>query len=368
MRKLMLFILLALLLAGCAAGAGDYGACDLTVYTSGRVVADCPPGVIPVAVVDDSGTTPTTEPTQPSATATGDPTATQAPSATPLPTIEPTIAPTATAIPTATAVPTATPPGGTIWGAIRQSDAETGTINEIVGGSSPETGWSLGGLWNSGTGRGTVTSAYAHSGNYSYALTTGPTAGGARLAWRGTVEDPRLPTLSRYSAWYFFPTPVDPRGYMNIMQWKSAYDRVSGGSSSEPTASVNLDMDNQGRMYLLLNHKIGPNGEGGASNKHNVAQAPAGVYVPVGQWFNITCEYKWAQGTGGYIDCWQDGAHLWRYENAWTEFPWTGFPGYNDLAHSRQIAVNNYNDGLAPSTYTLYIDDIELLAPFGGAE
>jgi len=206
-------------------------------------------------------------------------------------------------------------------------------------------------IWNSGNAQSEISNIYAHTGNYSCAMTIDVSDGksGVRMAVR-EIDEALLPDEAYYSSWYYFPQLVECTYYWNIMQWKRA--TVPYGTGSDPVYMLDVDNRPTGAMYLYLFRHVGSDGKYMTSGADKAISSP--INLPVGKWVHIETYYKWAKTKMGSLIVWQDGEKIMELNNIITEFDY-GIDGYK----MRQFTVNNYSGsgGTKPSSHTLYIDD-----------
>ena len=311
--------------------------------------------VTPTATATPQPSATATDTSTPSPTATATATATRTPTATPTRTASP--SPTASRTPTRTPSPSPSPGATPVPGDVTylwRGTAETGNFSEWTT-TNPATGWTNGGEWNSGSGDSVVVNSRAHSGNYSVAMTVNGN-GGTRIAIRGLMSSPRLPDDAYYEVWYYFPQRVTVSSWWNVFQWKSAYLRESGASSSSPTFAVLVRNRPSGAMYFGLTTYI-CNPTSTSNCVHDLVYAPSGVDIPVNQWVHLVCRNRWSIHSDGLIACWQDGIPLWAWGGVTEDNFYTGNLDFITLAHNRQWTFNNYTAGLNPSLVTIYGDD-----------
>lgn len=220
--------------------------------------------------------------------------------------------------------PPSAPHSNIIWSA----DFETGDYSQWVENEN-------GGIYNSGTGTATVTTAVARSGRYAGALTiTGANnPGGDAQAvrvfrWKESVTGQAL----YYSAWYYFPQVYRPDSWWNVFQFKSRTP-----SRNDPFWALNVGYNWNNQMVFYLydwpNQKV---------------YTQDLMTIPVGRWFHVEVFYK--QGiNNGHITVWQDGVQLFDIDGITTMYP--------DSFHSALWSINNYTDAISPSDATIYIDD-----------
>jgi hypothetical protein len=225
-------------------------------------------------------------------------------------------------------------------------DVEEGNFSDWTNGT-----FDYDGCWSNGGATCAVSSARAHTGAHSLALTTannGVQSSGARMAkTQAGPFAPPLPTDAVYTAWYYMPQRVSVPVWWNIMQWKQ-HGAVDG---SDPIYTVNVLNRADGSMFLRLYKHIGTDGNYDTPGNQYVDSAA--INVPVGQWWKLTCRYRFATSLTGRVTCWQGGQLIWDRQNVQTQY------NYSFPADRRpfQWTVNNYSDDTDPGTHTIYVDD-----------
>jgi hypothetical protein len=208
------------------------------------------------------------------------------------------------------------------------------------------------GVGITGNADGIVTDEFVHSGQFSAAVTIyDATEGGngARLQLYKRFTEPdnpkNLPDEAYYSAWYYIPTFIE--GNNNIFQWKQAFQDSPNSQTRKKTFSVTLR-----DMVPHLSSKTDQDGNFTTGTDVDIAD----IQVPIGQWFQLECFYRWSTQQDGAVICWLDGYEILRAEEITTQSDsaqWLSYP--------RQWTVNNY--GVSPQnplTNTIYIDDAAL--------
>jgi hypothetical protein len=189
-----------------------------------------------------------------------------------------------------------------------------------------------GGPFNNGGATASASTAFAHSGRHSVALTIRDVSGdqGARLfRW---CESRRADELY-YSTWMYFPTAyVTTGGWWNVFQFKS---KVSN-SLNDPFFILNVAGEASGsmRFYLYDWHA-----------RRSYAQTA--VTIPVGRWVHLEVRYRSSPNADGAITVWQDGTMLFDVGGVRTRYP----------DGDTQWSVNNYASGIHPDPATIYVDD-----------
>jgi hypothetical protein len=171
----------------------------------------------------------------------------------------------------------------------------------------------------------------AHSGTRAAKLTisTGDGAGHAVRIFRWAES--RANQQAYYSAWYYFPQRYSGMNWWNIFQWKSKTP-----TRNDAFWQLNVGNRSNGNMYLYLYNWV---------NSRSYGQTV--VDIPVGRWFKIEAYYTHSSTNSGRIVVWQDGVKLWDIGGVNTKYP------DGDV----QWSLNNYTDGITPSTATIYVDD-----------
>jgi len=219
-----------------------------------------------------------------------------------------------------------------------KADFETGNIDE----------WNVhGGFITQGSsGMYSMVTPFAHTGNYSVALTIdtkAPSETGAHAAylffWDQLPEDAYY-----YSAWYYIPSGIiRVKNWWSIMQWKSTYDGNSDHSIN--VFSIRIEQSNTG-FEIGLSHR--PSYIDSDANKKFYRQEL--VKVPLDEWFQIEAFYKRAQDQSGQIIVWQDGVEIFNVANVNTVFS----------DNTIDWSVHSYTDDIEPNPYTIYIDDVTI--------
>jgi hypothetical protein len=210
--------------------------------------------------------------------------------------------------------------------------------------------------WISGPGvtNYTLVSSGALTKNYSVRISIDTTNGEAGIRWprRSIGEDQALPDEAYYSVWFFL-TDTFTSEWWNFMQWKRAY-KIDDTESSDPVASINFEERDNGSLYFSLNYKVGDDGNYDTyPGKRNIAEAPDQLNIPLRQWVQLECFYRWSITPDGEITCWQDGKLLFSESNIQTEFDYP----FSDENIYRQWSVNAYAEDVNPSPYSFFIDD-----------
>ncbi len=208
---------------------------------------------------------------------------------------------------------------------------ETGNLSEWTADGN-------GGIYNSGTGVASVTTAVAHSGTSAAKLTI-TNADGLNRSQAVRIfrtKESRSGNAYWYSTWYYFPQHYTPAQWWNIFQFKSR-----NATRNDAFWQLNVGNRPTGEMYLYLVNW---------PNSRNYSQSMTNI--PVGRWFHVQVFYKQSVPNGaanGRIIVYQDGVLLFDIPNIVTSFA--------DATESANWSVNNYTDNINPSTATIYVDD-----------
>jgi Polysaccharide lyase len=200
--------------------------------------------------------------------------------------------------------------------------------------------------WDSGQATWTISKALAHSGKASVKCTINTSNGPAGVRWplRNVPNSNSLPD-AYYSCWYYLPSRFSA-SWVNAMQWKTTF---SNGTSSNPTISVNLWTDHKG-MHLDAVSYVDIHGKYGYS--HEIAYADD--ILPIGQWFQIECYYRWSQSADGELTTWLNGKQLWSVKNIITQENVTPYK------LPMQWSCNLYGEGTSPKSVSLSLDDLAI--------
>ena len=210
----------------------------------------------------------------------------------------------------------------------------------------------------SGYGKWAYSTHCVHGGTQSAKLTIQPmwfaASPGVRLVFfngAATTEDnpENLPTDAWYSAWYYLP--YVETDWLNIMQWKQARQTSETTQTRDPVAFVKLE-GKGGKMWLSLQHRIGPDGEY-LPGSNPLMERPD-VEVPIKEWFNLTTFFRWDKGQGGLIYTTLNEQPMWYVDGIQTEYdkPFISYP--------REVTFNNYAAAVKPNPYSLYVDDVKV--------
>ena len=211
---------------------------------------------------------------------------------------------------------------------------ETGNIDE----------WNAhGGFISQGSsGMYSMVTPFAHTGNYAVAITidtNAPSDTGAHAAylfyWDQLPEDAYY-----YSAWYYIPSEVSPKGWWIIMQWKSTYDN----NSDHSVPMYVIDVTKRGNnLWARLIYR--PD-----SSDQKVIYSQNVVSIPTNQWFQLEAYYMRAKDDTGQVIVWQDGVEVFNLSNTDT------------VSSDGTIywSVNNYSDDIDPHPCTISVDDIAI--------
>lgn len=237
------------------------------------------------------------------------------------------------------------------------TDHETGDLSDWYRGHG-------GGVFNSGTGRVSVTTEAAHTGRYSAKMEVWGIDQGVQ-ACRLFRWGERL-TEGYFSAWYMFPVLPQVNDWLTIFEFKkravlgsnvvisplkkAALDSnaVADSTQSVPQDSIRREIIDptwynevrtrpQGIILTLSHWNRAWNLPG------NVQDAPL---IGAGRWFHV--EWYYRDGVeDGIIRVWIDGKPIWSLENVDTR----GVDPYI------QWAPVLYGTGVTPGHLVLYVDD-----------
>jgi len=218
-----------------------------------------------------------------------------------------------------------------VWAA----DMETGDTSQWYAPSNRAYGYYGGGEYDSGVASSTASQDYAHTGSWSLKMTittpSSPSSGTRMFRW---LESQTYPALY-YSAWYYFPQVYSVPEYWNVFQWKSS--RSSG--QNDPFYILNVGNRDDGSMYFYL-----------YDWQRGISYSQSVMNIPVGQWFHVSAFYRSAGDGTGQVAFWQDGVQLFDLSGVQTRYA-DGDCGWS---------VNNYSNGLQPTTSSIYIDDASI--------
>jgi hypothetical protein len=196
----------------------------------------------------------------------------------------------------------------------------------------------LGGEYDTRSGDATVTNAVAYRGRFALALSirdaNGETGSQATRMFRWGYAGRPLPQAAYYGAWFYFPRRWEPSVYWNIMQWKT---KVSP-TATLPVMTLNVG-SRSGRMFLYLYDHV---------RDVNAGRAP--IELRPRRWTHIQAYYRFAPDATGRVVLYQDDRKIITADGVETELPSTE-------VYARQWSINNYTNGLSPSSATIYIDD-----------
>jgi len=223
-------------------------------------------------------------------------------------------------------------PGAAIW----TGDVEGGTLADWWIPSTSQSGNNGGGEYNSGTADTIPSQDFAHGGSWSAKMTANTTGGssGTRLfRWL----EPQTHAALYYSVWYYIPQKVTPSEYWNLFQWKSKH-----AAGIDPFFVLNIGNRADGTMYFYL-------WDWQRSKQYDQTL----VNIPVAQWFKVEGFYQCAADSSGKVTLWQDGAKLFDISGMSTRY----------ADGDCQWSVDNYSNGLSPSTVSIYVDDAAIRTP-----
>jgi hypothetical protein len=227
---------------------------------------------------------------------------------------------------------------------------ETGDMTQWFAPATTYGNLNGGGIFNSGIANAVPSNDYAHSGRYSAKLliTTpnNPTSAARLFRWRESENY----SAAYYSAWFYFPQVYTPTQFWNIFQFKS---KDSSGND-DPFWILNVgNRPASGNMFLYLYYwQSGtgptPNQVGPASYSQSLMDLPAG------RWVHLEAFLKQASDFTGHVTVWQDGKMIFDQSGVKTKY----------RGGDNQWSVNNYSNGIVPSTAAIYVDDAAISTSF----
>lgn len=215
------------------------------------------------------------------------------------------------------------------------ADMETGDTSQWYVPSQGPYGDYGGGEYNSGVAGSAPSQDYAHTGVWSLKMTittpSSPSSGTRMFRW---LESRNYPALY-YSAWYYFPQSYSVDNYWNVFQWKSR----RSPDQNDPFYILNVGNRDDGSMYFYV-----------YDWQRRISYSQSSMNIPVGQWFRVQALYQCSGDGSGRVTFWQDGVQLLDLPGVQTRYP----------DGDCEWSLNNYSDGLRPSTSTIYIDDAKI--------
>lgn len=252
--------------------------------------------------------------------------------------------------PTDTPTPSEPGAGGPVLGAMLwQATMESGDQSE----------WRIddgGGEYNSGTGDAYVSTKYARTGQYSLLMridtSSGSGHGTRQFRWK---ELEHADTITTFYAYFPQQIGLDRlNDWFNFVQWKTVkWSGKPGGAYAYNDPLWTLDIHERGGAgsggdnYLKLVNFDDPNGV-------SAEDAPAGMDLPVGEWFKITTHYRRATGLNGFIRVWLNDELMFDKKDIQTMRPDESYTGWS---------VNAYADITHPTVSEIFIDDVAIHLP-----
>jgi hypothetical protein len=232
-------------------------------------------------------------------------------------------------------------PPSTSAGVVWSAGMETGDLSE----------WSRndtdGGSWDSGDcdrPPNGVSTAVAHTGRYSMAMTI-DTSDGEAGCRQARYEESKRDRAYYYGAWLYLPRYTRAEEFWNIVQFKS---KEEGEDGSDPFWVIDLMPRRGGVLALRLRWKGLVDGPfSGQGEDRRVWSRKPPLRIPIRRWFHIEVFLRPSDSHEGRITVWQDGVLLWDFDRVKTR--------YED--GDTRWTVNNYSDELVPRRATLFVDD-----------
>jgi hypothetical protein len=294
----------------------DVGSTLRTIVTAtnrnGAAIATSDETELVATSLPKTSSTPTT-----STTTTGDSAATTTSSSSTTPSTSTTTTTTTT---TTAAAPAVTP----IWDA----DMEEGNLSDYSGDGN-------GGVFNSGQGTASASTAFAHTGRYSAEKEMPSGSDGVRLTRLRVQQYGPL----WYSFWEFIPYGYRWTAASTFWQFAEFKSRPAEDISPDPFWALWLIPGPNGSLEMALRNK---------PNDRTYYQSL--VTLPVGRWFHVEMYVDPAVGTAnGTIKVYQDGLLLFDLSPVAI--------GYQTDTMRLEYVNSNYGDGISPAPVDLYTDD-----------
>jgi len=259
-----------------------------------------------------------------------------------------------------TQAPTSPPPGGgpTFGPLLTSITMESGNLNEWSGNGSGG-----GGIFDTLPAVSSASQDRAHTGSWS-----------ARMRWAGppTAEGEPGCRLFRWAElnanrelyierWLFIPSLYTLNGsggqFMMLDQFKSR-------TSTRNDPIWYIDAYPQGGAivpYLTWGPQSGlagpTSGEAAGQKNYN----PTGnATLPIGSWFKLTSFIRQSSAFDGTIRYWLNDVLIHDRPNVRTGHPNNGQTISNAWGVDQHWAINNYSDGISPSPFDVYVDDVKI--------
>lgn len=229
-----------------------------------------------------------------------------------------------------------------------QATMETGDQSE----------WRLddgGGEYNSGSGDAFVSTQNARSGQHSLLMRIDTEKGGGGTRQFRWNELDNVDTIT--TMWAYLPHHIGLdrlNDWFNFIQWKTVkWAGKPGGSYAYNDPLWSLDIHERGGPgsggdnFLKLVDFDDPNGV-------SAEDAPAGMNLPIGEWFKITTHFRRAVGDEGWIRVWLNDELMFDKRGIQTMRPDQSYTGWS---------VNAYADITYPNVTEVFIDDVAIHLP-----
>jgi len=273
---------------------------------------------------------------------------------------------------------------GILWSA----DMETGDLTQWVNDRD-------GLIDQHGTGSSAVTTAFAHTGIYSAALTLRGDGDNAEFHRWGESRNPAYFSGGLYyGGWFYFPTEfvmtksTSSGNFYNIFQFLSAMWTGSngcgynvGGTHSNVQFMVPFDIDlqnrnpqNQSQLYARLDWgagttpMTGPYANSDQSIKIFNSTLEPGLDIPIARWVHFQVYLKqWPHDVlpyQGRLMVWQDGVLIFDLggpndpNGGITTKPGKDLDGSQNCTGTDEPSWNAYSDGVNDHPSPIYVDDV----------
>lgn len=192
-----------------------------------------------------------------------------------------------------------------------------------------------------------VASGTAHTGNFALRQTINTSSeSGCRQFRYEEIRDNVEPSGLYFSAWLYAPVRATVSGsFWNVFQFKT---KNSSGSFNEVAWALDIvNRTSSGAMYLRPRWKglfPGPQASDGTSRKTYENQ----LDLQPGRWTRIEAFLRQSAGYTGRFTFWQDSQLVLDIPSSRTLY---------DSGSDNRWSLNNYSDGLSPSSMSLFWDD-----------
>jgi cell division septation protein DedD len=214
---------------------------------------------------------------------------------------------------------------------------ETNNFSEWFTSTYSTTEGNEGGIYNTNTGKATISTDVAHSGTHALKMNiNSPNNGSPQGARVFRWQESRTKQPLYYSVWYYIPQQYKPQNWWDVLEFKSR-----NATRNDAFWQLNIGNRTDGSMNFYLYNWVNSK-----SFTQNIAN------IPVGKWFNVEIYYQQAADNTGKITVWQDGVQIFDQTGVTTMFA--------DAIESANFAVTNYTDNITPANTTIYVDDIKI--------